>query len=164
MPDRVGLAGAGRAVEQDALSQVLPAIMSADAMLFFNRFLARYPQPGYAASVELLVRRHAIARAWSEFFADYPLILGPTWCMPQFPHGFDIAEETNADAILNLMRFVVPMNLLGLPVACVPAGLSAAGLPLGVQLIADRFREDLALDAAAAVEAALGRLNPIDPR
>lgn len=150
--------------EFSTLSEVLPAIMSADAMLFFSRFLARYPLPGYAASVELLVRRHAIARAWSEFFADYPLILGPTWCMPQFEHGFDIAEDANADAILNLMRFVVPMNLLGLPVVCVPAGMSAAGLPLGVQLCADRFREDLALDAAAAVEAALGRLTPIDPR
>lgn len=142
----------------------LTAIMSPDAGLFFQRFVARWPVGSYADSVMLQVRRHQVARAWSEFFARYPLILGPTWCQPQFVHGFDVAEDASTDAILNLMRFVVPMNLLGLPVACVPVGLSAAGLPLGVQLIADRFREDLALDAAAAVEAALGRLTPIDPR
>ena len=98
----------------------------------------------------------------SEFFAEYPVILGPTWCQPQFEHGYDIADSGSAGQILNLMRFVTPMNLLGLPVACVPTG-TANGLPLGVQLIGDRFREDLCLDAAEAIEQRLGRITPIDP-
>jgi amidase len=38
------------------------------------------------------------------------------------------------------------------------------GLPLGVQLIGPRYREDVCLDAAAAVEARLGILTPIHPR
>ena len=61
------------------------------------------------------------------------------------------------------MRFVTPMNLLGLPVVCVPAG-TAAGMPVGVQVAGDRFREDLCLDAAEAIEARLGVLTPIDLR
>jgi amidase len=45
----------------------------------------------------------------------------------------------------------------------VPAGV-ADGLPQVVQVIGPRFREDLCLDAAEAIEAACGVLTPIDPR
>ena len=55
------------------------------------------------------------------------------------------------------------VNLLGLPAVAVPTGV-IGGLPQGVQLIGDRFREDLCLDAAEAIERALGTLTPIDPR
>jgi amidase len=65
--------------------------------------------------------------------------------------------------VANTFRFVLPMNLLGLPVVCVPVG-TAKGLPLGVQIIGGRFREDLCLDAGEAIEARLGRITPIDPR
>ena len=56
----------------------------------------------------------------------------------------------------------MPANLLGLPSACVPAGL-VDGLPVGVLLTGDRFADDKTLDAAEAVEAALGLATPIDP-
>jgi len=57
----------------------------------------------------------------------------------------------------------VTVNLLGLPAVTVPAG-QHDGLPTGVQIIGPRFREDLCLDAAAAVEAGAGSLTPIGPR
>jgi amidase len=40
----------------------------------------------------------------------------------------------------------------------------AKGLPQGVQIIGPMYREDLCLDAAEAIESALGTLTPIDPR
>jgi amidase len=59
---------------------------------------------------------------------------------------------------------VAPANLIGLPSACVPAGRDAAtGLPIGVLLTGRRFREDLCLDAAEAVEKELALPTPIDP-
>ena len=45
----------------------------------------------------------------------------------------------------------------------VPTGL-AEGLPMGVQVVAPRWREDLALAAAEAIEAAYPMPTPIDPR
>lgn len=51
------------------------------------------------------------------------------------------------------------VELLGLPAVSVPAG-TAERLPLGVQVIGPRFREDRCLDAGAAIEAALGTLTP----
>ena len=47
--------------------------------------------------------------------------------------------------------FAIPV--IGLPGVSVPTGLTEAGLPMGVQVVAPRFREDLALDAAEAIEA-----------
>ncbi|MCU1362323.1 MAG: indole acetimide hydrolase [Acidimicrobiaceae bacterium] len=58
---------------------------------------------------------------------------------------------------------MLPANLLGLPAACGPTG-TAKGLPTGVQVIGDLFREDLCLNAAEAIEASVGVLTPIDPR
>ena len=142
---------------------VLRTIMSRDAVTFLDDMLAEAGEASFAQSVEFQMHRHRIATAWSQFLAEYPLILGPTWCQPQFEHGYDVAGPGSARNIINLMRNVVPLNLLGLPAVCVPAGV-ANGLPLGVQIAGDRFREDLCLDAAEAIEARLGVLTPIDPR
>jgi amidase len=56
----------------------------------------------------------------------------------------------------------VLINLLALPSAAVPVGVDS-GLPQGVQIIGPRYREDLCLQAAEAIEAKLGVLTPIDP-
>jgi amidase len=53
--------------------------------------------------------------------------------------------------------------LLGLPGLSVPTGIMN-GIPTGVQIVADRFREDLCFDAGEAIEAAVGVFTPIDPR
>ncbi len=117
-----------------------------------------------AAMSQLFVNRDGIARAWSQFLAEYPLVLTPTWTQLPFEHGFDAATPEGAAATMELMRPVVPANLLGLPSACVPAGRDGAtGLPIGVLITSSRFREDLCLDAAEAVEARCGLVTPIDP-
>ena len=61
------------------------------------------------------------------------------------------------------MRMAMAVNALGLPAVAVPVGV-ADGLPQAVQMIGPRYREDLCLDAAQAIEERLGILTPIDPR
>jgi amidase len=61
------------------------------------------------------------------------------------------------------MRMAIAVNALGLPAVALPVGI-ANGLPQAVQLIGPRYREDLCLDAAAAVEDRLGIITPIEPR
>ena len=51
----------------------------------------------------------------------------------------------------NDLRFISSMNVLGLPAAVVPVGLHE-GLPVGVQIVGSRYREDMCLDAAEAIE------------
>jgi aspartyl-tRNA(Asn)/glutamyl-tRNA(Gln) amidotransferase subunit A len=53
-------------------------------------------------------------------------------------------------------RFMLPFSFAGLPAVSVPAGFSASGLPIGLQIVADRLREATALRVAATLEAATG--------
>jgi amidase len=146
------------------LGQTSP-LMGADGRAFleaFDRTVA--PLADTAAMSRLLVQRDSIARDWSLFMADYPLVLTPTWTGLAFEIGFDIAGPNAAAAVKALMAPVTAANLLGLPSACVPAGRDAAtGLPIGVLITGQRFREDLCLAAAEVVESRLGLQTPIDP-
>jgi len=144
---------------------MLSPMMGAEAMAFLDGFNAAVPPlADLAAWSQLMVERDGIARAWSTFMADRPLLLSPTWTQLPFEHGFDSATPAGAAATKELMRPVVPANLLGLPSACVPAGRDAdTGLPIGVLITGRRLREDLCLEAAEAIEARLGVATPIDP-
>jgi amidase len=86
--------------------------------------------------------------------------LSPVCCERPSLIGDDVARTTE---IVNAMRMVIPVNILGLPSCAVPVGCDD-GLPQGVQLIGRRFREDLLLDAAQAVEDRAPALTPIEPR
>jgi len=144
---------------------MLASMMGPDANAFVNNFNETVPPlADVAAWSHLMVERDGIARAWSTFMADRPLLLSPTWTQLPFEHGFDAATPAGTAATKELMRPVVPANLLGLPSACVPAGRDeATGLPIGVLVTGRRLREDLCLEAAEAIEARLGLATPIDP-
>jgi amidase len=148
-----------------ALGEMSP-LMGADGRAFLEAFTQTVaPLSGTIAMSQLYVLRDGIARAWSLFMAEHPIVLTPTWTQLPFEVGFDVAGAGAAAATRVLMGPVTPANLLGLPCACVPAGLDApTNLPVGVLLTGQRFREDLCLDAAEAVEARLGLKTPIDPR
>jgi amidase len=107
--------------------------------------------------------RFRVEMAWREFMTTYPLVVGPVWTQPPFEHGYDIIDRDTAMRVIELFRFVMPANLMGLPAACVATGV-ANGLPTGVQVMGTLFREDLCLDAAEAIEDVVGVLTPIDPR
>jgi amidase len=64
--------------------------------------------------------------------------------------------------VLRAQALLVAVNMLGLPSAAVPVG-PVNEVPLGVQVIGSRYREDLCLDAADAIETRHGLPTPIDP-
>ncbi|MEV1248978.1 amidase [Nonomuraea sp. NPDC050022] len=132
----------------------------------FVQFWAAYEEiwtrAGGRAAFDPMMERAAIARAWDDWTASAPLVLAPICTIPAFPVGADLDPEWLAGWPAAL-RMSVVANLLGLPSVAVPTGL-ADGLPQAVQIIGPRFREDLCLDAAAAIEAGTPPLTPIDPR
>lgn len=149
-----------------ALMPQLRAVMGPDAMQFLDNANAGVPPVADLAAFSfLLIQRDGVAREWSQFLAETPLILTPTWTELPFEHGYDLGGPEAAAAVGRQMRPVVHANLLGLPSAAVPAGLDPeTGLPIGVLLTGARFRDDLCLDAAEAIEASLRLPTPIDPR
>jgi amidase len=110
-----------------------------------------------------LAERTRHIREWTVFMERYALVVGPVSTEPPFEVGFDVKDADTTARVLRAQRLLVAVNLLGLPAVAVPCGLSE-GVPLGVQVIGSRYREDLCLDAAEVIEARHGLTTPIDPR
>ncbi len=97
--------------------------------------------------------RALIARDFTRAFENCDVILTPT--APS--DAFAIGEKMDDPITMYLNDvFTVPSSLAGLPGISVPAGLSARGLPLGLQLIGRPFDEETVLRTAGALEAAAG--------
>ena len=140
----------------------MSAVMT-DAPLEFLRLLCERNDPAAVGLANIHAERNRLSRLWSEFFTANPIMVGPTWTGPQFEHDADINGVVGLELAIDLLRFISPANVLGLPSAAIPIGVTD-GLPTGVQVYADRWRDDLALSGAEAIEAVVGQICPIDPR
>jgi len=95
--------------------------------------------------------RSLIARDFTEAYEKCDVLLTPTTPCPAFAVGAKTADPVSM--YLNDV-FTVTVNLAGLPAIAIPAGLTADGLPLGLQLIGKAFDEATVLRAARAIEIA----------
>ena len=84
-----------------------------------------------------------------QFMRNYDVIISPTTAQPAQPHGDYSKEEGYA-------IYTHPYNLTGWPATVVRCGTSSDGLPIGVQVVARPWREDVSLTVAAFLESALG--------
>jgi aspartyl-tRNA(Asn)/glutamyl-tRNA(Gln) amidotransferase subunit A len=103
--------------------------------------------------------RTLIKRDFEEAFAKgVDAILAPATPSP----AFGVGEKSGADPIEMYLNdvFTVTVNMAGLPGLAVPAGLSAEGLPLGLQLIGRPFDEETLFSLGQVIEGAAGRFSP----
>jgi len=105
--------------------------------------------------MKAIAYRSRLLREWLAFLETWPLILAPVSVQPTPIVNADLAGPEALDAHFRNLRFTSAINILGLPAAVTPIGL-LDGTPVGAQLIASRYREDLCLDAAAAIEQRVG--------
>ncbi|HEY7077874.1 MAG TPA: amidase [Solirubrobacteraceae bacterium] len=136
--------------EVRAIWPAIGAVAGAEANAFVAAVLEAVPGPDGTRYAHALSERQAIAREW----AEHTLILAPICTAPPFKTGEDLGGPEAVQTLLERMRAVVAVNLLGLPAVAIH----------GIQVIGPRLREDLCLEAAKAIEAAHGAPDPIDPQ
>ena len=102
--------------------------------------------------------RTLIKADFDEAYKTVDVILTPTTPGP----AFGIGEKADADPVEMYLNdvFTVTVNMAGLPGIAVPAGLSAEGLPLGLQLIGRPFDEETLFTLGAVIEKAAGTFSP----
>ena len=91
----------------------------------------------------------------------YPVLLCPVASVPAFKHG-ERAWDVDGRTVeyLDAWRYTQWFNALACPAAVVPVGSSPEGLPIGVQIVARPFEDEIALGIAGVVDAAFGYRAP----
>lgn len=128
---------------------------------FWSAFIEPWEKAAGETTHDPMMERGVIAQEWSRMMEKTPLILAPIATQPAWKVGSDLNSAFLSEWLVAL-RSVVAINLLGLPSVAFPIS-SSTGLPQGVQIIGPRFREDLCLRAAEAVETRLSPTTPIEP-
>jgi amidase len=104
-----------------------------------------------------LADRTRMVRAWNLFLDSYPLVLTPFLMRPTYPWNYDALGLAQTKDLFDGAIYSYGINYVGLPAGFVPVDL-VENLPAGVQLVGRRFREDVILDAMAAIEQRAGLL------
>jgi amidase len=109
-----------------------------------------------------LTRRATLTRAWLLFLEKYPVLLMPVSGELPFADQLDRKDEESFTRVWHAQLTQIAIPFFGLPGLTVSTGLVGRS-PVGVQLVAGRFREDLCLAAGEAIEAGGTPPSPIDP-
>jgi amidase len=107
--------------------------------------------------LQALMARTSLLRKWLLQLDEYPVVLAPQQLGPLMKVDEDMESAQKLKELWLSFAPSITVNLLGLPSLVVPTGLGD-NLPMGVQLIAGRYREDLCLAAGEAVERQAGTL------
>ncbi|QNK74618.1 amidase family protein [Variovorax sp. PAMC28562] len=110
-----------------------------------------------------LVRRAAITRQWQVFLERYPVVLLPACAELPFADDLDLQGPDAYARVWEAQMTMIGLPLTGLPSLVVSTGMVGRA-PVGVQLVAGRYREDLCLAAGEAIEARGVPPMPIDPQ
>jgi amidase len=115
-----------------------------------------------AAFSRALTRRATLVREWSEFLENYPVLVIPVSAELPFPDQLDMRDEASFARVWQAQLTQIAIPFMGLPGLTVSTGL-VGRIPVGVQVVAGRFREDLCLSAGEAIESFGTPASPIDP-
>jgi amidase len=105
-------------------------------------------------------KRTEIWHRWRKLFEHYDLLLTPTAPVPPFPVEQNYPDRIGERRLENYIDWIAPtflVSLVCLPAASVPAGLTEARLPVGLQIVGPRLSEPRILGVAKLVQL----VNPI---
>lgn len=146
--------GAGDMVEREA---------EPDSLFVYRQMTARAAPLSLDSLVNALQQRASLLREWLLFLHDTPVLLCPVSGELPFRQQQDVSSEAAFEAIMEAQLTQRALPTLGLPGLSVTTG-SAGQIPVGVQLIGSKFREDVLLDAGAVIEAASPPITVVDPQ
>jgi aspartyl-tRNA(Asn)/glutamyl-tRNA(Gln) amidotransferase subunit A len=129
------------------LFETLPPERLSLAERGFREFAEQGQRIGATQYLAAVQAREAFTRGLSQFFEKRDLLLTPTTAIAAPP-----VEQGALDPRSATSPFTYPFNLTQQPAASIPIGFTAGGLPVGLQIVGPRHRDDLVLRAARAYE------------
>ena len=134
-----------------------------DSKHVFEVMQSLSPPVNQAGLLTALQSRVTHLREWQLFLKKYSVLLCPVSGELPFDQQSDVQNAERFREIMRSQLTQVGIPALGLPGLAVATG-DACDKPMGVQLIARRFREDILICAGKDIEAAFDPISPIDPK
>jgi amidase len=125
-----------------------------DAVFVYENLCRHAPAPDLHGFMDIFPARARLVRQWRMFLQDYPLVMLPPSGDLPFEDHLDVRSEADFDRVIEAQLPQIAPPLMGLPGLCVTTGQIAGplgGTPVGVQLLADHYREDLLLEAGEVI-------------
>ena len=151
----------GTVLNSGMLDAMPDEVFKEETAVYLKRFAEPFINNGISLDEALLERRR-LRRLWSSFLTDYTVCIGPTWSNLPWPIDTDLDPVKGDSALKESFIFIAPGNCLGIPSVALPMGV-ADGLPTGIQIYSELYREDLCLLAAEIIEKERDCPTPIDP-
>ncbi|SIS36803.1 amidase [Insolitispirillum peregrinum] len=107
--------------------------------------------------------RAALGQQMAEFHARYDALITPTLPLVAFEAGHNVPPGSGLEHWMNWTPFSYPFNLTQQPAASVPCGLTSAGLPAGVHVVADKYNDALVMQICQAIESSQPPSFPSEP-
>jgi amidase len=127
----------------------------------FSSWVAAEPAHSGKSLLDTWVQRDLLRMKIFAQMRQYPVLLCPAAAVPAFRHGERSWQvEGKTVNYLDAWSYTEWFNLLGTPAAVVPVGKSPEGLPIGVQISARPWEEEIVLSVAAALEEQCGGWRP----
>jgi len=145
------------------VDKMIAAEDESDSKFIFQQMAKRSKPVDAAGLLDVLQLRAKLLREWQLFLQEYPVLICPTSGQLPFSQQQDVGSEAAFEQIMQAQLTQLALPALGLPGLSVATGM-AGGVPVGVQLIAGRYREDILLAAGADIESAGPQIVPVNPQ
>jgi len=143
------------------LVRMLPQIDDAGLTTAMTNWTNTFPEATGETFLKALQDRDMLIRAWNAFFAEHQLLVTPMMTKPTIARAYDISHPDASAELDDYGRWGVNLSAIAMPALAFPVG-SHEGAPMGVQIAAHTWREDLILAAGDALELRLGEVAPVD--
>ncbi len=134
-----------------------------DSNFIYSQMSRRCPETNLEKFMDSLQQRARISREWNKFFDQYPIILCPITGDIPFPDLKDLESEESFDLVFDSMLPQIAPPYMGLPGLSFATSQTKQKIPLGVQFISRKFREDLLLNVGYDLEKYYPKIEPVLP-
>ena len=134
-----------------------------DSNFIYSQMSRRCPDTSLEKFMDSLQQRARISREWNKFFDQYPIILCPITGDIPFPDLKDLESEESFDLVFDSMLPQIAPPYMGLPGLSFATSQTKQKIPLGVQFISRKFREDLLLNVGYDLENYYPKIEPVLP-
>ena len=130
-----------------------------DANFVFAEFQKHFPAPDLDGFLDLLQARAAFTREWMQFTDEYPVVMIPVSATLPFKDNLDVESPESLAKIVEAQMTQIGLPFMGIPAIAVCTG-RVKQTPVGVQLVAGRYREDILFAAARDIETSVTPVTP----